>query len=116
MFLGEITVDGKVCDGDMSLRKYMSKYIKPMSNRNKIKCGFKTCISAILLQLDLNKWRISQVEKLDKLYINFALARLLQISKNNFIEFKNQIFPNDSHINLRACDAESSYHCLFPII
>ena len=37
--------------------------------------------------------------------------RLLEISKNNFIEYKEQIFPNDSHIHLRACDAASSYHC-----
>ena len=47
-------VDGKVCIGDMSLRNYTPKNIKPMSNRNNITCGCKTCISDMLLQSDLN--------------------------------------------------------------
>ena len=38
---GAITVDGKVCIGDTSIRKYMPKGKKPMSNINKIKCGCK---------------------------------------------------------------------------
>ena len=36
---GAITVDGKVCIGDTSLRKYIPKYIKSTSNRNKNKSG-----------------------------------------------------------------------------
>ena len=69
----------------------------------------------MLLRSDLNKWRLSQFAKVDKLYINSALTRLLQRPKNDLIEYKNQIFPNNSHINLKACDAESSYHCPSPI-
>ena len=45
------------------------------------------------------------IRKLDKLYINSASIRILQRSKNYFIQYKNQIFPNNSHIFLRACDA-----------
>ena len=82
-----------------------------MSNRKKITCECKTCISAMLLQSDINKWIISQLSKLDKLYVNSESTRLLERSKNYFIEYKKQIFPNDSHIHLRACDDESSYHC-----
>ena len=37
----------KVCIGDMSLRKYMPKRIKPMTNRNIITQGCKTYISAM---------------------------------------------------------------------
>ena len=59
-FSGARTIDGNICIGDMSPRKYMPKYIKPMSNRNNITCGCETCISGMLLQQDLNKWRISQ--------------------------------------------------------
>ena len=59
----------------------------------------------MLLQSYLNKWRISQLAKLDKLYINPALTRLLQISKNGFIQYKNGIFPNNSQIHLRAWDS-----------
>ena len=81
-----IISDGKLCFGDASLRKYMPKNIKPIINRNNITCRCKTCISAMLLQSDLNKWRIPQSEKLDKLYINSASTRLLQISKNDFIQ------------------------------
>ena len=33
------TFDGGNCIGDTSIRKYMTKYIKPMSNINKITCG-----------------------------------------------------------------------------
>ena len=76
-----------------------------MININKITCGCQTCISGILLKSDLNKWRISQVEKLEKFCINSASTRLLQISKNDLIEYKNQTFSNNSHIHLRACDA-----------
>ena len=65
----------------------------------------------MLLQLDLNKWRLSQLAKLDKLYINYSSTRLLQRSKDYFIEYKNQVFPNNSQIRLRSCDDASSYHC-----
>ena len=54
-FSGARTVDGKICIGDMSLRKYMPKYIKLMSNRKKITRGCETCISSMLIQSDLNK-------------------------------------------------------------
>ena len=100
---GARTVDGKVCIGDTSFRKYMPIYINPTSNRNKIICGCETCISAMLLQSDINEWRLSKWDKLDKLYNNSASTRLLQISKIDLIEHKNQIFPNNSHIHIRAC-------------
>ena len=82
-----------------------------MSNRNNIIRGRETCISDILLQSDLNKWRISQLDQLEKLYIIFVSTRLLKIPNNYFIEYKNQTLPNNSHINLMACNAASSYHC-----
>ena len=69
MFLGTITVDGKIFIVGTSLRNYMLNYIKPISNRNKIPCGFKTCIRFMLFQSDLKKWKISQLEKL----INYIL-------------------------------------------
>ena len=40
-------------------------------------------------------------------------TRLLEIFKNNFIEYKKKI-PNYSHVHLRACDDASSYHCFSP--
>ena len=86
-----------------------------MSKINNITCRCKTCISAMLFQSDLNKWRLSQFSKLDKLYINYISTRLLQISKIYFIEYKNQRCPNNLEINLRVCDAASSYHCPSPI-
>ena len=58
----------------------------------------------MLLQSYLNKWRLSKMTKLDKLYVDYASTRLLQISKHSFIEYKNQTFPNNSHIHLRAFD------------
>ena len=115
MFLGARTVYGKVFIGDTSLRNYITKYIKPMIYRNSIKCGHKTCISVMLLQSDLNKWRLSQLAKLDQLYNNSAPTRLSQISKNDFIEYKNQIFPINSHIHFKVCDAALSYHFPSPI-
>ena len=66
-------------------RKYMPRYIKPMSNISKITCVCETCVSAMLIQSYLNKWRLSQLAKLDNLYINSALTRLLQISNHYFI-------------------------------
>ena len=50
----------------------MPKYIKPTSKINTIACGCETFISAMLIQSDINKWRLSQLAKLDKLYINSA--------------------------------------------
>ena len=67
----------------------------------------------MLLQSYINKWKILELSKLDKLYINTASTRLLEISKNDFIEYKKKN-PNYSHIHLRACDDASSYHCSSP--
>ena len=78
----------------------MPKCMKPMSNRNKIICGWESCISSMLLQSDLNKCRLSKSSKIDKLYINSASTRILQISKIDLIEYKNQIFPNNLHMHL----------------
>ena len=103
--LGARNFYGKVCIEDTSIRKCMKKHITPMSNKNNITYGWKTFMSVMLLQSDINKWRLSKLDKLDKLYIYSASTRLLQRSKHDFIEYKNGIFPNNSHINLRACDA-----------
>ena len=78
---GARTDDGKLCIGYKSLRKYMKKYIKPMRNRNRITYGYKACISDMLLQSYLNKWKLSRLNKLDKLYINSASTRFLQMPK-----------------------------------
>ena len=48
-FFSEIIVDGQVCIRDTSLGKYMPKYTKLIIHRNKITCGCKTCIIAMLL-------------------------------------------------------------------
>ena len=63
-----------------------------MSNRNKITYGCETCISAMLLQSDLNKLRLSPLTKLDKFYINSESNRLLQIYNINFIEYNDPIY------------------------
>ena len=70
----------------------------------------------MLLQSDINDWRLSQSAKLDKLYINSELTRLLQRSKIKFIEYKNQKIPDNPHLHLIFWDAASSYHCTSPII
>ena len=69
----------------------------------------------MLIQSDLNKLWLSQLSKLDQLYINSASSKLSQISNIYFIEYKNKIFQNNPHINLRACDDMSSYNCTSPI-
>ena len=47
-----------------------------MSNRNKITCGCKTFKSAMILQLEFKKWRLTQLAKLDKVYINDEWTRI----------------------------------------
>ena len=59
---------------------------------------------------------VTTIGKLDKLYINYASKRLLKRSKNYFIEYKNQISPNNSHIHLRSGDAASSYNFPFQLL
>ena len=54
--------------------------------------------------------------KIDKLYINFAPNTILHRYNTNFIEYNNQIFSNNSHIHLRACDTSTSYNFLYPIV
>ena len=85
-FYGARTIDGNICIGDTSLRNYMPEYIKPMSNRNNVTCRCENCIIAMLLQSDINKWRISKLAKLDRLYIISESNRLLERSRNDFIE------------------------------
>ena len=50
-----INEDGKLFIDDTYLRKYMTKHIKQMNNRYNITCGYKTCISFMLLRYYLNK-------------------------------------------------------------
>ena len=85
------------------------------SNIDNITRGCEICISAMFLQSDLNKWWLTLLEKLDKLYINSGSTRLLQRSKIDYIEYNNQIFPSNSHKYLRAFDYLSSYHFPYPI-
>ena len=58
-FFGEKYLNGKVCIGDTSLRNYTPKYTEQTININNITCGCKKIISDMLLQLDLNEWRLS---------------------------------------------------------
>ena len=50
----------------------MSKNIKPTSNIDMITSVCEAGISEMPIQSDINKCRLSQLEKLDKLYINYA--------------------------------------------
>ena len=93
----------------------MAKHIKPTSNINIITCGYETCISTMLLNSGLNKWQLTQLAKLDKLYINAASTRPLQIYHIYYIYYDNQTFPNNSHIHLKSFDYASSYHFPFSI-
>ena len=61
----------------VSKEEHANIYIKPMSNINNITCGCEKRISAMLLQSDINKLRLSKISKLDKLYIDYASTRLL---------------------------------------
>ena len=36
---------------------------------------------------------------------------LLKIHNKDYYEYKNEVFPNNSHIHIRLCDTESSYNC-----
>ena len=52
----------------------------------------QTYISAMLLQSYLNKRQLSQLDRIDKLYIKSALSRLLQRSKIDFVGYKIKYF------------------------
>ena len=52
---GAIKFNRKLFIVDTLIRKYISKYIKPFSNRNNITCGCKTFISAMLLKSYITK-------------------------------------------------------------
>ena len=54
---------------------------KIMSNINNLTCVCENCTSAMLLQYYLNKFRSTQLAKLDRLHINAASTRHLQIYK-----------------------------------
>ena len=69
----------------------------------------------MLLQSYSNKREVITIGKIDKLYRHSESTILLQRSKNYFIEYNNKIFPNNSHLHLRACDFTSSYHCPYLI-
>ena len=64
----------------------MPKYIRPKSYINNITCGNKTCISAMLLQSHLNKCRLLQLTKLDKLCLSSTSTRTSKISNIYFVE------------------------------
>ena len=82
-----------MCISDTYLINYTPKHINPLRNRINIACVCETCISDMLLQYDLNKWRLKQLSNFEKIYIYAASTRLLKISKKYDYEYNNQIFP-----------------------
>ena len=70
----------------------MPKHINPMINRNNITCSCESCISAVFLQTDLNKYVIkTMLEVFEILYLNDAPTRILQISKRDYDEYKKEV-------------------------
>ena len=55
VFFGAINEGGKLYIGNMYLKEHIAKHTETTGKRNKITRGYKTCISAMLIQLDLNK-------------------------------------------------------------
>ena len=104
-----------MCISDTYLINYTPKHINPLRNRINIACVCETCISDMLLQYDLNKWRLKQLSNFEKIYIYAASTRLLKISKKYDYEYNNQIFPKNSHIHIKVNDDAPSYHCPSPI-
>ena len=49
---------------------------------------------------------VNKIGIFEKLYINVASSNILQRNKKYYDEYKNQIFPNNPHIHIRACDAQ----------
>ena len=74
-----------MCIGDTYLIKYTPKYRNPMIKINRITCGCETFISAMFLSSDLNIWWLTQLAKLDQLYINNESTSILQISNIYYI-------------------------------
>ena len=56
------------------------------------------------------------IGKFEEFYMNALSVSILQIFKKCYDEYKNKISPSNSHIYIRACDDESSFHCPYPII
>ena len=71
----------------------------------------QTFISAMLLQSDINKERLPQLAKLDKLYIDSESTELLQRSKIYFIECKNQQSQNYRLPNFPSIQSPTTYIC-----
>ena len=69
-----------MCISDTSLIKYMQKHGRIIIKINKMTCIFETCISSMLLQSDLNKWRLTKLARFVKLYINTESTGILQRS------------------------------------
>ena len=59
---------------------------------------------------------VNIIGKIETLYINVESTRLLQISKKYYYEYKNKICKNNLQINIRYCDAESSYSFNYPMV
>ena len=57
-----------------------------MINRNNITCGYETCISGMLLQYYLKKWRLRKLARFEFFYLNAELTRILQLPKKYYDE------------------------------
>ena len=55
---------------------------------------------------------VEKLESIERLYLNAESTRLIQRSKKEYYEFKNEIPPKQLYINIRDCDTVSSYNCL----
>ena len=71
---------------------------------------------AMLIQSDLNQFQLREMETFERFYLNALPIRPLKRPNKYYNKYKNQFFPNNSHIHIRVSDSVSSYHFPFPVI
>ena len=60
----------------------MPIYVNPKKKQNNFICRFKTCISSMLPQYNLNKLRLRKIPNFDHIFQNYASACFYQKMKD----------------------------------
>ena len=82
-------VSGRPIISDTGFRALLPSYIRPMTDKYKQMCGCEVCILAIILQNDLNSYRLTHLRRLEK----------SRIDVTNTSNYRKQIYKDGKHVH-----------------
>ena len=108
--------NGKVLISDTALRCLRPPQVKPMTERHKVMCGCKICITIKQQQETLNLFHLRVLKSLDGKVASFGnnnRSRQKSAAEEKAKNYRNEICENDKHLHEKPKDAMKTIVCPF---